>query len=554
MLAAVRRHWFWGLLAAYLLYALAFVLRSSMIVDGRRYFLLLDDPMISMTYARNLAHGYGAVWYPGAEPVQGYSTPLWMLYMAMVHWLPLPPSMMSLPIQLTGIALIGGTMFCIKLLTETLASESPACRGSSDDAVSTAAAPPCLAPFLAVLLSGFYLPLNNWTLRGMEVGLLALGTSLAVWAALRCRSDRRWQWWLLPLLGALTTVRMDAVVVGAAVLIWLTWAVPERRWRTLIAGIAWLMLFVIGQMVIQRIYYHDWLPNTYYLKVAGVAFERRFLWGAYVLFHFLVGMGLWVLIPAAFYVVTARTKDVWLLPGVIAAQTGYSVYVGGDAWEHWGGANRYLSVVRPLFFVIVALGLVTLAAWVAKAVPAVESRKALAAFVVGLLILVRVNSYESGADKSLDQWLLWKPPPELAWNFEKIRQALWVRQVTSPRARVAVIWAGTIPYFSQRPTVDLLGKNDRIIARGPNRPYSPPPLEFFRSTTVPYCWPGHTKYNFRYAIGKLAPDVIIEFWPGMEAVQEILVRDYESLRFGKTFIFLKKNSAEVKRGAASTPS
>ena len=123
MLATIRRHWFLILLAVYVLYALAFVYRSSVVAGGQRYFVLMDDAMISMTYARNLAEGHGAVWYPGAEPVQGYSNPLWMLYMAAVHCLPLPASLISLPIQLTGVALLAAMMFFIKTITERLAGD-----------------------------------------------------------------------------------------------------------------------------------------------------------------------------------------------------------------------------------------------------------------------------------------------------------------------------------------------------------------------------------------------------------------------------------------------
>ena len=307
----------------------------------------------------------------------------------------------------------------------------------------------------------------------------------------------------MPLLGLLTVVRMDAAVIGVAVLAWLIWAIPAHRGRTLVMGLIWLAIFLIGQMIFQGVYYHNWLPNTYYLKLAGVPLERRTTWGLYVLLNFIWGSGLWVLVPAAVYAATARTKAVWLLLAVIAAQTSYSVYVGGDAWEWWGGANRYLAVVAPLFFIMVALGLEIVAARLAKAVPAAAPYQALAAVALGLLILVRVNGYPSGAGKPFDQWLLLESPPELAEHAQNVRLALAVRKMTTPQARLAVIWAGIIPYFSERQGVDLLGKNDRKIAKGPNRPYWPPPLPFFQTTMAEYCWPGHTKYDYRYSIGKL---------------------------------------------------
>ena len=40
-------------------YAARFIERTSFEIDGTRYYALFDDAMISMRYAKNLAHGYG---------------------------------------------------------------------------------------------------------------------------------------------------------------------------------------------------------------------------------------------------------------------------------------------------------------------------------------------------------------------------------------------------------------------------------------------------------------------------------------------------------------
>src|SRR3954451_10285533 len=67
--------------AMFLIYAGLFIYRTSFVIDGERYFSLFDDAMISMRYAKNLANGYGLVWNPGGERVEGYTNPLWVLYM-----------------------------------------------------------------------------------------------------------------------------------------------------------------------------------------------------------------------------------------------------------------------------------------------------------------------------------------------------------------------------------------------------------------------------------------------------------------------------------------
>ena len=45
----------------------------------------LDDAYITFQYARNLANGHGFVFFRGAEPLQGTTTPLFTLLLALVH-------------------------------------------------------------------------------------------------------------------------------------------------------------------------------------------------------------------------------------------------------------------------------------------------------------------------------------------------------------------------------------------------------------------------------------------------------------------------------------
>ena len=84
----------------YLIYAGIYIYRTSFIAFGERYFVLFDDAMISMRYAKNLIAGNGLVWNPGEQPVEGYTNPLWVLYMSLFHFFPIPPSKICLFIQM----------------------------------------------------------------------------------------------------------------------------------------------------------------------------------------------------------------------------------------------------------------------------------------------------------------------------------------------------------------------------------------------------------------------------------------------------------------------
>ena len=72
-----------GISACFVAWASLFIYYSSFVgIDGRRYFCLIDDAMISMRYAWNLSHGLGLVWNPG-EYVEGYTNPLMTFIMAL---------------------------------------------------------------------------------------------------------------------------------------------------------------------------------------------------------------------------------------------------------------------------------------------------------------------------------------------------------------------------------------------------------------------------------------------------------------------------------------
>jgi hypothetical protein len=78
--------------------------------------------------------------------------------------------------------------------------------------------------------------------------------------------------------------------------------------------------------------------------------------------------------------------------------------------------------------------------------------------------------------------------------------AYYLREVTPPGTTVALHAAGTTGYFVERPTLDVLGKSDRHIAKLPVR--------FFH--------PGHSKWDWDYVLLERRPDVIVDTSRGLE--------------------------------------
>jgi len=493
---------FYLILVGYAFYAAAYIYQTSFVVSGERYFVLFDDAMISMRYARNLANGHGLVWNPGGVRVEGYTNPLWVIFMAIFHLFPLPPSKMSLVIQISGaIFLIANLSFVNKIARMLTGS--------------------WLVALLSVILTAFYAPLNNWGLQGMEVSVLTLIVSASLWIALESTHSNRFSRWLYPLLGMGTLVRIDMAVVYLVVLVFLVVADRSHRRQNLVWGIGLFVLFILSQTLFRWIYYGDILPNTYYLKMQGYPVFLRLVHGAYVLIRFIWSFN-WLLFLLPFTVLAFRRERAILLAIlVILAQLAYSVYVGGDAWEHRGGSNRYISIVMPIFFIFFtyASDLIRQAILI-KIQPRLKASILVSNVLLVLIVLASMLNMNLLVDfKSLERWALLRQPIFIEGNKEYVRIAEALNKITTPQASIAVVSAGAIPYFTDRYALDLLGKNDVKIAhenaRGANNPFN---LDKFR--------PGHMKWDYDYSIGELKPDVVVQLWGDSSTAQAYLDKYY----------------------------
>jgi hypothetical protein len=508
------------ILVAYGVYAFLFVFRTSFVIEGVRYFSLFDDAMISMRYAENLAEGFGLVWNPGGERVAGYTNPLWVLYMTVLHLLPVARSTVSVVVQETAAILLMVNIVYVAKIAELVSGRSKVVTGC------------------AVLLTAFYYPLNNWSLQGMEVSVLTLMLTLAIWdVLLSLRAgvfSRRWSL----LLGVATLVRMDAAVPLLACLVFVSVAAPAHRGQALRWGLGSLLFFLGLQAAFNFGYYGDALPNTYYLKMTGIPLVLRLSKGLKVLVDFI-----WRMNPVLFalpfiFVALRRSREAFLLAWVILAQLGYSVYVGGDAWEHRGGANRYISIAMPAFMILFSWALWHLVQWAGGrlARPPRAATVSVMTALLATLSMVHFNAIDGLA--SLKEWLLIRPPLYVYENRLIVRQARLVQEVSTPEATIAVTWAGALPYFAERQAVDLLGKNDRDIARGPMHvPEGPARFTAF--------YPGHMKWDYAHSIGRLKPDLILQVWREPEDAAPHL-EPYVAARFGPHTWWLRKDSPRIR--------
>jgi hypothetical protein len=519
------------ILLVYAVYAGIYIYRTSFVVDGVRYFVLFDDAMVSMRYAQNLAHGEGLVWNACGERVEGLTNPLWTVFMAFFHLFPIPNNWISLALQICG-----GLFFIASLFfTKKIADEVN---------------PGSFVPLLAVFLTAFYGQLSTWSLLGMEVNVLLLITGRGVWMAIRGLRTGRFSPGLYVLLGVGTLVRMDMAVPFGAILIYMVFADVPNRKRHLFWGLGSFAAFMGGQTLLRLWYYGELLPNTYYLKVTGAPLLLILKHGIYVFIKFVWNFNTALFVLPFLLILVRQEKSTLLLAWVFAGFCAYSICVGGDAWESKGGANRFISTGIPLFFVLLAYSFEMVREALVKSQKFIRgyqhsclgrlfqaetlSKVALVAFVfVGL---VNLNALVD--THSLKYWLLLERHPFIAGSERYVRIARVVNEMSMPQATVAVVTAGIIPYFSERPAIDLLGKNDKVVARGPM--HIPPDLRLSDLR------PGHMKWNYAHSLATLKPDIVAQLYGGYNNPETLqYIKDYTKVNIKGFPFFLLNNSPYI---------
>ncbi len=458
------------LLVAVAVFYILFIARTAFDIHGQKAFTLVDDAMISMRYARNLAEGHGLVWNVGQPPIEGFTNLGWTLILALFHLVSFSPLHISLAVMLLAAAILLANTFVVYRIVEVLDSSAQ------------------FAPLIAATVTAFYFPLVFWTLRGLEVGALTLTVSLGILLTLKTIRDPRpvSTFWLTLVLGLALLLRMDAALPVGILILYLASQNPRRAiWSAIVS-----VIVLVAILLFQKTYFGDFLPNTYYLKVNGVTAWERFRVGLlalnnYAARDFLMPL-MFSLLGIALFKELRRRESLALLL-LFFAQVGYSVWVGGDYAEDLvDSANRFITQGMPALFILFALGmdrlLRPLASWERARV-----RMGLA-LAIGLGALLIVSG---------EPWATWtlSNAPMLRTDIQRVRLGLHIQESTAADAVIAVHAAGQIPYFSERTAIDLLGKSDAFIAKGP------PATDFA---------PGHNKWNYAYSILELKPDVIAD--------------------------------------------
>lgn len=450
-----------GCLFVALYWASVGIWSHTAIIDGVRFWWLSDDQMIAMRYARNLAEGHGLVWNPG-ERVEGFSNPLWTLYMALLHRVvPLSADTLSAVVLATNLVLAAATVPLVMGLARSLGG-------------------PPSAQFVAVALYGvcahaLYLAITGWEQTLLLA--LTLAALLMTFADLRARRARIATCLLL---GVIALVRVDAALVsGTLGLALLFYSVRRRETFIRLAACA---MIPATYLAFRIVYYGEFVPNTYFLKVVG---WNRIRFGTDAIISF--GREYFVPLCAAAlgWRFTGQRREYALCLVLIAVHAAYMGWTGGGFGSD---SRKYVLPVLPVLFVLGSVTAMTLAAR--------APRPSLAATLAAALLFIGPRAAVPGKDT---RYLERMRSGELRNVI--IGKAL---RAVGPDALVVDAGAGQVYYFGGTRGHDYLGINDKYIAR--------------RDPAVQIAFAGHSKYDFDYSIGKIRPDYVVAALPADTAL------------------------------------
>jgi hypothetical protein len=309
-------------------------------------------------------------------------------------------------------------------------------------------------------------------------------------------------------------------------------ALPSRdgsqgNWRSWIPAALLFCAFPIGREIFRLVYYGALLPNTYYLKLTGMPLMARLQSGLgftrlYFITHaILLGVGL-----AGILLRPNRSK--LLYASIVVLPILYQIWTGGDPVRIW----RMMTPAQPAEALLFALGAYEIAK--GRRVHALQPRGARMLAYLTALAIVTVNFIFTPFIVFRERWF------PLDFYRQRINAAVALNAVTTGDARVAVLAAGVVPYYTGRPAHDMLGRADAHIASLP------------ADLSGAVAWggmlsvPGHNKYDLNYSIKELLPTYVEASAWGAQDITEWMPTHYEHVRYKGVQMWLLRDSPDVR--------
>ncbi len=404
-----------------------------------------DDAFITLRYVHRLGSGLGLTWSDG-EHVEGFTHPLWLGQLALLHGLGADPVSAARALGLTYVAVLFVLWWRARARPTAL--------------------------LLVATQPGFVL----WARGGLEMASICFWMTAAAWLTLLAReraqtADTRATRTAALAGAALAAAALTRPECAATGLIALLWISRAKRPRAALAAAAFFLVPLVAYEAFRLAYFGDFLSNSARMKIGGLPLGWQLRSAVYYLSQqwtsWLPGFAAAALALA----ITASARSLWVF--ALALPVWISLFLGGG--DHMLAARLVVPAIVLTAFAV-----------------AIHDRPAGLRSLAATLLVCAGVAWQVAATFATTP----VRDPALAVGAPVGR---YLEAHLPAGALVATATAGSTPYFAPSLCfLDLLGLNDREIAS----------RRIDRIQTGSQAVPGHMKGDGAYVLRR-APDVII---------------------------------------------
>jgi hypothetical protein len=449
------------------IYVIGICFIGFLIYSGHFYHLIDEDAFIVARYAENLAHGYGFVFNPGDETVEGFSNHLWLWIWAILIKIGIPT---FTSVRLMGILFGLLTVIFLYKLVERITSKHQTYWA--------------VVSIITLMSSWYY---GYWLTRGLEA---PLSSFLIIWCVFKAIDNNvKFKDILLPVILTVLS-RSEGIII--TVFLFLPYIIYgyKRNKEKFQLGIKALLLsaVVYGIFNLLRIlYFGRFYPETYtykvyfmntsYLMSKGMFYITEYFYGKGILFSILFILAfLYAVYIAVINLSFRKNSDhVPMISLLLCILIGWSVFllkVGGDFFE----AYRFMLPVFPIILAIIIYSFDQLS----LNFKLIYKRLVMAFLFMIIIISSIYNEYKFKPDErvvyrggivpilSVDNFYDYGfktfQEPVLPDSYRKV-----INQISNkfePHSTIALSEAGMIPFeLPEYNFIDYLGLNSKIISK-----------------------------------------------------------------------------------------
>jgi len=427
---------------------------------------LEEDAFIDFRYVRNLADGFGFVFNPGGEQVEGFSNFLWLgiMYFAYVAGFEAVAAA-----RIIGIILGLGSIY--------LSCKAMIRLSGHDGALN----------LLPSAMIAFSPPLLYWFQGGLEPALF----SFLLLGALYLHLEESRRVVPFPLSGVfcllLALTRPEGIIY---LVIFAILKIPpamrdNAKLRSFITWFFSCFLPFLLFIAIRFNLFHSLVPNTFYAKV-NYALPDAIRIGWLYTSAFMADSRAWLwLIPYLVVLIRWKGEARWrsLLPLILfISYMLFVLYVGGDFHIYF----RFFAPLLPLLFITGALGLWGIHEFITEH-SGMRPANVVAALLALIILFGSTVYYRSPLWHDLGQaapsnrsilsyryQILAKEPSEIEGLLRKWfkppgdildKAGRWLAAEYPENIKLATEQCGKVPFYTEFETFDLLGLNNKEIAR-----------------------------------------------------------------------------------------